>query len=310
MDHLSLFFNSLFMALAMSAPYLVLGYIAAALIKEYVSRESLARHLGDKGVRPVLNAMLTHDQHEPAAVYSKPVVEYSIKFLETISVVALERTKGSTTAKFVRLFEHGVWGTATDDTALRILGRLLSFHVQNQIYCDESTGGFLHYFFARFPKEALERIYSLELEAGRKRRMCRVKSYSNHVPAVDCCPPKSALSWIEKCETKFSFLISTVSLTCLNRGQSSMMQHLVDFWSDKTYVIELLFKRLYPDGSFSGSLANIMRTRIQTIEDLCSDFDGEDKKLLREKVISAIADTAKREEEELDEHRRDNERFE
>lgn len=53
-----------------------------------------------------------------------------------------------------------------------------------------------------------------------------------------------------------------------------------------------------------------MRTRIQTIEDLCSDFDGEDKKLLREKVISAIADTAKREEEELDEHRRDNERFE
>ena len=57
MAHLSLFFNSLFMALAMSAPYLVLGYIAAALIKEYVSRESLARHLGDKGVRPVLNAV-------------------------------------------------------------------------------------------------------------------------------------------------------------------------------------------------------------------------------------------------------------
>ncbi|MEM7456410.1 MAG: permease [Planctomycetota bacterium] len=57
MDQLSLFFNSLFMALAMSAPYLVLGYIAAALIKEYVSRESLARHLGDKGVRPILNAV-------------------------------------------------------------------------------------------------------------------------------------------------------------------------------------------------------------------------------------------------------------
>ena len=57
MDHLSLFFNSLFMALAMSAPYLVLGYVAAALIKEYVSRESLAKHLGDQGVRPVLNAV-------------------------------------------------------------------------------------------------------------------------------------------------------------------------------------------------------------------------------------------------------------
>lgn len=57
MDHLSLFFSSLFMALAMSAPYLVLGYVAAALIKEYVSRESLARHLGDKGMRPVLNAV-------------------------------------------------------------------------------------------------------------------------------------------------------------------------------------------------------------------------------------------------------------
>ncbi len=57
MEQFSLFFNSLFMALAMSAPYLVLGYIAAALIKEYVSRESLARHLGDKGIRPILNAV-------------------------------------------------------------------------------------------------------------------------------------------------------------------------------------------------------------------------------------------------------------
>ncbi len=57
MDHLSLFVNSLFTALAMSAPYLVLGYVAAALIKEYVSRESLARHLGDRGVRPVVNAV-------------------------------------------------------------------------------------------------------------------------------------------------------------------------------------------------------------------------------------------------------------
>ncbi len=57
MNQLALFFNSLFMALAMSAPYLVLGYMAAALIKEFVSRETLARHLGDKGVRPVLNAV-------------------------------------------------------------------------------------------------------------------------------------------------------------------------------------------------------------------------------------------------------------
>lgn len=45
------------MALAMSAPYVVLGYVAAALIKEYVPRRSLAMHLGDKGFRPVLNAV-------------------------------------------------------------------------------------------------------------------------------------------------------------------------------------------------------------------------------------------------------------
>ncbi|HBE70040.1 MAG TPA: hypothetical protein DDW52_17985 [Planctomycetaceae bacterium] len=57
MDQLALFLNSLFMALAMSAPYVVLGYVAAALIKEYVSRESMARHLGDRGFRPVLNAV-------------------------------------------------------------------------------------------------------------------------------------------------------------------------------------------------------------------------------------------------------------
>ena len=57
MQQVSLFFNSLVMALAMSAPYLVLGYVAAALIKEYVSRESIATHLGDRGLRPVLHAV-------------------------------------------------------------------------------------------------------------------------------------------------------------------------------------------------------------------------------------------------------------
>ncbi|MEM9367160.1 MAG: permease [Planctomycetota bacterium] len=57
MDYLTLFANSLFMALAMSAPYVVLGYVAAALIKEFVSRQALATHLGDQGIRPVLNAV-------------------------------------------------------------------------------------------------------------------------------------------------------------------------------------------------------------------------------------------------------------
>jgi len=57
MEHLSLFLNSLIMAMAMSAPYLILGYVAAALIKEYISRESLAKHLGDAGIRPIMNAV-------------------------------------------------------------------------------------------------------------------------------------------------------------------------------------------------------------------------------------------------------------
>ncbi len=57
MEHLSLFLNSLIMAMAMSAPYLILGYVAAALIKEYISRESLAKHLGDEGIRPIMNAV-------------------------------------------------------------------------------------------------------------------------------------------------------------------------------------------------------------------------------------------------------------
>ncbi len=57
MGHLLLFFNSLLMALAESAPFIVGGYLLAALIREFVPLRYLISHFGAKGLRPVLNAV-------------------------------------------------------------------------------------------------------------------------------------------------------------------------------------------------------------------------------------------------------------
>ena len=51
------FLNALLFSLAQSAPYIVIGYLVAAFIKEFVSVGELTRHFGDKGVRPLLHAL-------------------------------------------------------------------------------------------------------------------------------------------------------------------------------------------------------------------------------------------------------------
>ena len=51
------FITALLFSLAQSAPYIVIGYLVAAFIKEFVSVGVLTRHFGDRGVRPLLHAL-------------------------------------------------------------------------------------------------------------------------------------------------------------------------------------------------------------------------------------------------------------
>nr|MBA3938995.1 permease [Planctomycetota bacterium] len=56
MDHLDRFLAAFIQALAQSAPYLVVGYLIAAVIREYVPVATMARWFSARGVRPVLTA--------------------------------------------------------------------------------------------------------------------------------------------------------------------------------------------------------------------------------------------------------------
>ena len=57
MEHLSVFLNALLAALMRSAPYLVIGYLIAAVVREYIPRDMLIRYLGRKGTMPLFNAV-------------------------------------------------------------------------------------------------------------------------------------------------------------------------------------------------------------------------------------------------------------
>jgi uncharacterized membrane protein YraQ (UPF0718 family) len=57
MDALSRFASALFDSLAESAPYLVIGYLLVALIREYVPPATLTKYLGGRGLRPLFNAL-------------------------------------------------------------------------------------------------------------------------------------------------------------------------------------------------------------------------------------------------------------
>ena len=51
------FIIALLFSLAQSAPYIVIGYLVAAGIKEFVPVGMLTRHFGEKGVRPLFHAL-------------------------------------------------------------------------------------------------------------------------------------------------------------------------------------------------------------------------------------------------------------
>jgi uncharacterized membrane protein YraQ (UPF0718 family) len=51
------FFDALAIALAQSAPFVVIGYLVAAFIKEFVPLEVFVRYFGGKGIRPLLRAI-------------------------------------------------------------------------------------------------------------------------------------------------------------------------------------------------------------------------------------------------------------
>lgn len=57
MENASVFLGALYLALAQSAPYVVLGYFVAAVVREFVPTSSLLRHFGERGARPLLNAV-------------------------------------------------------------------------------------------------------------------------------------------------------------------------------------------------------------------------------------------------------------
>lgn len=57
MDILSTFFSALFSSLAQGAPYIIIGYLVAAVIKEFVPVRVMAQQFGNKGVLPLFKAV-------------------------------------------------------------------------------------------------------------------------------------------------------------------------------------------------------------------------------------------------------------
>jgi uncharacterized protein len=57
MDYLIRFLSALYSYLGEAAPYLVIGYLVVALVREYVPESVLTRHLGGRGAAPLLKAL-------------------------------------------------------------------------------------------------------------------------------------------------------------------------------------------------------------------------------------------------------------
>ena len=55
---MNIFINTLLVTLAQSAPYIVIGYFIAALVREYIPMRLMVRHFGTQGVLPVIKAVL------------------------------------------------------------------------------------------------------------------------------------------------------------------------------------------------------------------------------------------------------------
>lgn len=209
--------------------------------------------------------------------YKEALRAYCLKLISELDWSLVDLENGNFLHHFEGVIEFGLNSNEPYEAAAKTLTRLIQQERSGKRIFPRRLGNVLLPFFKKYPIQTLDAVYTKDEETALK-RMLTVRLDRNGDTAIGVIPEESLLEWCRVSpEDRCVFAAQTCKLFERRSpgegsdeaviGITNMAVNLLVLAPDKKKVLETLVNRFHPN-SWSGSLAAIMRQRLQHMDDL------------------------------------------
>ena len=234
----------------------------------------------------VIHCTDTKDQQ-----YKAELRNYCLEFVGELDWSLIDLTNENFLHHLEQVIEFALDSSEPHEAATKTLNRLIQQERSGKNIFPRRFGSVLLAFFKKCPIETLDAVYTKDEDNGLV-RMLTVRLDRHGDTAIGVVPEKSLLEWCKVSpEDRCIFAAQTCKLfERPNPGESSeesvmgissTAKNLLAQAPDKKKLLETLVSRFHPN-SWSGSLAAIMRQRLQYLDQLNPTDDVELSPLIEE----------------------------
>lgn len=235
--------------------------------------------------------MVIHCTDTKDEQYKAELRTYCLKFVGELDWSLIDLTNENFLHHLEQVIEFALDSSEPYETAAKTFTRLIQQERSGVRIFPRRLGSVLLPFSKKCPVETLNAIYNKD-EATALVRMLTIRLDRHGDTAIGVVPEESLLEWCKVSpEDRCVFAAQTCKLfERPNPGKSSdeavigissTARNLLALAPDKTKVLETLVRRFHPN-SWSGSLAAIMRQRLQHLDQLNPTGDAELTPLIEE----------------------------
>jgi hypothetical protein len=253
--------------------------------------------------------MVIHCTDTKNEQYKTELRTYCLKFVGELDWSLIDLTNENFVHHLERVIEFALDSSKPHEAATKTLNRLIQQERAGKRTFPRRLGNVLLPFFKKCPVETLDAVYTKDEDTALV-RMLTIRLDRHGDTAIGVVPEESLLEWCKVSpEDRCVFAAQTCKLfERPNPGKSSdeavigissTARNLLALAPDKTKVLETLVSRFHPN-SWSGSLAAIMRQRLQHLDQLNPTGDSELMPLIEEMKarLSKILESEEQREQE------------
>lgn len=253
--------------------------------------------------------MVIHCTDTKDEQYKAELRTYCLKFVGELDWSLIDLTNENFVHHLERVIEFALDSSKPHEAVTKTLNRLIQQESAGKRTFPRRLGNILLPFFKKCPVETLDAVYTKDEDTALV-RMLTIRLDRHGDTAIGVVPEESLLEWCKVSpEDRCVFAAQTCKLfERPNPGESSdeavigissTARNLLALAPDKTKVLEMLVSRFHPN-SLSGSLAAIMRQRLQHLDQLNPTGDAELTLLIEEMKarLSKILESEEQREQE------------
>jgi len=260
--------------------YIGMGRATAPLsVEQIASLVTLLAAKPDGGLLAAIDVlyMVIHGTDSKDEQYKENLRTYCLKLISELDWSLVVLANENFLHHLERIIEFALESSKPHE-ATRTLNRMIQHERSGKRIFHHRLGNFLLPFFKKYPIQTLDAVYAKDEETAALERMLTVRLDRHGDTAIGVVPEEFLIEWCRVSpEDRCIFAARTCKLFERQSsgdgsdeaviGISNTATALLVLAPDKKKVLETLVSRFKPN-SWSGSLAAIMRQRLQHLDDL------------------------------------------